>query len=172
MKIKTKIREHISQQLDVLIPERQWERYISILDRDGIPNRKQLIGIFMTLCQHVEVLENAIEDLYFQLEMKSTEILPRVAQSGEGGGSGTPGNVFKLRSVKDITDDLDKQTTPETKAYYVNQTDWNILVKNVDASLSVNKPEYGFGKEIDPKDGKEKTCLFFKEKPIFKNLHE
>lgn len=148
MIIKERIRHKISQQLDVLIPENKWEQYIDLLDRDGIPNRKQLIGIFMILCQQVEILESLIEDLYGQAK--------------------TPQPDFKLRTAKDIYAELEAAQDPSTTAFYVSPNDWKILEKSLDSALAKLKPEYGYGKETDPRDKIEKTCLYLNNLPVFK----
>ena len=157
-RIKEKIRQKISQHLDILIPENRWQQYIDILDRDGIPNRKQLIGVFMILCQQVETLENLIEDLFFQVEMLEKPQQNPVRTVEED---------FKLRTPHSVYQELEKSWHPNTTAFYVSVSDWKILEKAVDPEMAKTKPQYGYGKETDPKDGKVKTCLFYKELPIF-----
>lgn len=158
-KIRTKIRQDISQLLDVLIPENRWQQYIDLLDRDGIPSRKQLIGIFMLLCQHVETLENTVEDLSFEIELlQGSKPAPR--STGEG---------FKLRSDMDVITDLEAQKKDDTKAFYVSSQDWAIMEKSVDLELAKTKPEYGYGKETNPISGKEETCLYYKDLPVFRS---
>lgn len=148
MIIKDKIRHKISQQLNIVIPPNKWVQYIELLDRDGIPNRKQLIGVFMIMAQHLEMFEGLFEDLY--------------------GQKPTPQPDFKLRTAKDIYAELEAAQDPSTTAFYVSSSDWGILEKAIDPALAKTKPEYGFGKEKDPKDGTEKTCLYFHDLPIFK----
>lgn len=143
-KIKNKIRQDISQLVDVLIPENRWTQYIDLLDRDGIPNRKQLIGIFMIMAQHIEVIENIIDD-------------EKLGKSFD-----------KLRSASDVNSELEAQQDSSTKAFYVSSSDFGVLEKSINLSLAKLKPEYGYGKETDPRDGKEKTCLYFKDLPVFK----
>lgn len=162
-RIKVKIRQRISQILDVLIPENRWEQYVELLDRDGKPSRKQLIAIFMSMCQHMETLENLYEDLAFQIEMlEGSKNKQSVRVTEEG---------FKLRTPLDVTDDLEKQLNPDTKAFYISTSDWEIMGKTIDSKLAATKPQYGYGKEVDPKDGKTKTCLYYKDIPIFKLIH-
>lgn len=156
-KIKRKIRQDVSQIVDILIPENKWESYIDMMDRDNKFQKKNLIAIIFALCQQVEVFEGLIEDIYFQIELLqgSKPVTPVTPQ-------------FKLRTVNEVVTDLEKQHTPDTKAFYVSPQDWDILAKNVDLTLAKTKPEYGFGKETDPLDGKEKTCLYNKDLPVFR----
>ncbi len=153
MRIKNRIRQNVSQIFDILIPENKWQEYLDLLDRDGHPNRRELMQLILAFSNHLEVLEETIEDLYFQIELlegKST-VAPK-----------TPD--FKLRTPIDVDNDLDKLLTPETTRFYVSADDWKVLEKTVD-----NKdPEKGYGKEVDPKDGVEKICLYYKGLPIFK----
>lgn len=158
--IKVKIRQKISQILDVLIPENRWEAYVELLDKDGKPSRKQLISIFMAICQHMETLENVYEDLSFQLDILEGSKPEQSVRSTQEG--------FKLRTPLDITDDLEKQLTSETKAYYISASDWDIMRKTIDPILAATKPEYGYGRERNPVSGKEETCLYYKSLPIFK----
>jgi hypothetical protein len=161
-RIKRKIRQEVSQIVDVLIPENKWEQYIDLMDRDNKFQKKNLIAIIFVMCQELEVFENLIEDLYFQLDLL------------QGPSAGVPKQTapvapaFKLRTVNDVIADLEKQHTPDTKAFYVSPQDWEILEKNIDPDLAKTKPEYGYGKEIDPLDGKEKTCLYNKDFPVFR----
>jgi hypothetical protein len=156
-KIKRKIRQEVSQIVDVLIPENKWEQYIELMDRDNKFQKKNLIAIIFVMCQELETFENLIEDLYFQIELL------------QGNKPAMPvATNFKLRTVNDVVADLEKQHTPDTKAFYVSPQDWEILEKNIDPDLAKTKPEYGYGKEIDPLDGKEKTCLYNKDLPVFR----
>lgn len=158
--IKIKIRQKISQILDVLIPENRWEQYVDLLDKDGKPSRKQLIAIFMSMCQHMETLENVYEDLAFQVELlEGTKTAQSVRSTEEG---------FKLRTPLDVTDELEKQQTPDTKSFYISSTDWEIMRKTIDPALAATKPEYGYGKEKNPVSGKEEVCLYYHNLPIFK----
>lgn len=158
--IKIKIRQRISQILDVLIPENRWEQYVELLDKDGKPSRKQLIAIFMSMCQHMETLENVYEDLAFQVEMlEGTKTAKDVRTTEEG---------FKLRTPLDVTDDLEKTRNSETKAFYISSHDWEIMQKTIDPGLAATKPEYGYGKEKNPVSGKVESCLYYKDLPIFK----
>lgn len=159
-RIKVKIRQKVSQILDVLIPENRWEQYVELLDRDGKPSRKQLISIFMTMCQHMEILENMYEDISFQLDiLEGNKTAQDVRKTDED---------FKLRTPLDVTGDLETQLTPETKAFYVSGQDWTIMGKMMDPKLAATKPEYGYGKETNPISGKTETCMYYKDKPIFK----
>ena len=93
-KIREKIRQKVSQGLDVLIPENRWEQYIELLDRDGKFTRKNMLMLAMVTAQQVEILENLVEELYFRLEMieKPNGVEP-TRSLNEG---------FKLRTKKDI----------------------------------------------------------------------
>jgi hypothetical protein len=57
------IRAKVSRFLDILIPEGKWEEYLELLDRNGIPNRKQTIGLLLIICQQIEKLENDYKQL-------------------------------------------------------------------------------------------------------------
>ena len=61
------IREKISRLLGVMIPPGKWEQYLDMLDKNGVPNRKQLIGLVLIICQHLESLENVKADLESQI---------------------------------------------------------------------------------------------------------
>jgi len=52
------IREKVSRLLGVMIPPGKWEQYLDMLDKNGVPNRKQLIGMVLIICQQIELLEN------------------------------------------------------------------------------------------------------------------
>jgi hypothetical protein len=52
------IREKVSRLLGVMIPEGRWVNHLEALDREGIPNRKQMIGLLLIICQTIEDLEN------------------------------------------------------------------------------------------------------------------
>jgi hypothetical protein len=54
------IRDKVSRLLGLSIPAGKWESYMGILDRDGVPNRKQLIGLVLIICQQIEILENDV----------------------------------------------------------------------------------------------------------------
>lgn len=158
-KIKRKIRQEVSQITDILIPENRWETYVNLMDRENKFTRKNLISVIMVMCQELELFENLIEDLYFQVELLQgqTPDIPVPTQ-------------FKIRTKIDIYKDLELIAVEGVKALYVSARDWDILANAVDPTLSKEKPEHGFGKEIDPKNGEERTCLYFKELPVFKNV--
>lgn len=155
MKIKEGIRLKYSQIFDTLIPEKQWERYFTHLDKEGHPNRREMLQLLIVLGQSVERLEQLTEDLYFQLELLQGANPEKVTEE------------VKLRTPMDVVMDLKAGKTEETKAYYVNQSDWKTLEKTLDAELAKTKPEYGYSKEIDPRDNTEKTCMICDDLPVF-----
>lgn len=63
MKFKIGIRQSVSQVFDVLIPQGKWQEYIEMLDRDGHPNRRELIALVLIFSKHIEALEAAVENL-------------------------------------------------------------------------------------------------------------
>lgn len=56
-----RLRPEISEILDIVIPENKWIEYFELLDKDSIPNRKQLHLIVATLCQHLDTLEQLLD---------------------------------------------------------------------------------------------------------------
>jgi len=159
MKIKEKIRQKVSQSLDVLIPENQWEKYIDLLDRDGKFSKKTIIAVILLLCQQVEKLETLVEDLYFELDMLGGVKHEEKSEVKD----------FKLRTPMDIAKELDKQYTRDTKAFYLSPADFKIFEKTIDPTLAKTDPTRGYSKEKDPLDGKEKTCLLYKDLPVFRS---
>ncbi len=157
-KIKRKIRQEVSQITDVLIPENRWEHYIDLMDRENKFTRKNLISIVMLMCQELEQFENLIEDLYFQVELLQGHN-PQMPLPKE----------FKIRTKINIYKDLEALNAEGVKAFYVSRKDWDILEKSVDPALSKEKPEHGFGKEVNPKTGLEETCLYYNDLPIFRS---
>lgn len=145
------IRQKASQVLDTLIPENSWIVYADALDQEGKFTKKITTTLILTICQHLEEMEQAIMDLQYQIAKDG--LLPQKPK-------------VKLRTAADIHADMDTQG--DVPAYYVDSLDWHILEKSLDAKLAKTDPNYGFGKDIDPKDNKEKTCLFYKSKPVFK----
>lgn len=146
MKIREGIRQKASQIFDVLIPENQWMVYVNELDRNGKFDRLAMLKMIMLLSENQEKLEHFVEDLYFRVELlegkKSTpEVKPEIKLI-------TPMDIYAKFTIN-----------PDTKALYVSEMDWQVLAK-------VTKE---LGKEVDPKDGKEKTCLTYKDLPIFKD---
>lgn len=51
------IREKISEILNTYIPEGKWNEYLGLLDRDGHPNRKELLEIIVALGKAIEELQ-------------------------------------------------------------------------------------------------------------------
>ncbi len=157
-KVNRKIRQEVSQITDILIPEHRWEEYINLMDRENKFTRKNLISIIMVMCQELEQFEAMLEDLYFQVDLlqglKPAEPLP---------------TEVKIRTTATIYEDLAKLVKPGIKALYVSEKDWEVLGANIDPVLSKTKPEYGYGKEIDPKTGDERTCLYFQNLPVFRS---
>jgi|GEM_PF-6605235 len=154
MKIKVKIRQDVSQVLDTLIPENRWNEYIEMLDRDGHPNRRELLSLIVTFAKHIETLENTLEDMAFQIDLlegNTQSIKPIEAP-------------FKLRTAIDVQKELEASKTLETKQFTVSSDDFALLEQLVDAK----DPEKGYGKEIDQLDGKEKVCLFYLGLPVFR----
>ncbi len=154
MKIKSKIRQSVSQVYDVLIPENKWEQYAEMLDRDGHPNRRELCKLILVFGQHIETLEDMIEDLYFQIELLEGNKEATAPQKAE----------FKLRTPIDVFNDLQGLLKPDSKCFYLSADDWAVLEKTV----KPNDPENGYGKERNEKTGNEETCLYYKSLPVFK----
>jgi len=155
--IKEPIRQKVSQAFDVFIPPSQWEQYVDLIDKAGW-SRKQMLTILMLSCQQIERLEGLIEDLYFQLEI----------QAGQHPDKPEP-TYFHLRTSREIHEDLDKIWNEQTKAFYVSSQDFKILEKKLDPNLAKNDAQYGYSKDVDPKDGIEKTCLLYRNLPVFRN---
>ena len=153
MKLKS-VRQSVSQVFDVLIPEGKWNSYLEMLDKDGHPNRREMVELVLTFGKHIEALEDAVMDL-----SSSIEVL-----GGKNEAISTPAKEIKLRTVHDIQAELEASITPQTKVLYVSSDDWSILEKNVNP----NDPETMPGKEYDPKDQKEKTALYYKDLLVFK----
>jgi hypothetical protein len=61
--MKNNLRQQVSQVLDTLIPEGQWDKYVDMLDREGKFTRKSELSIILLLCKQIEVLEDKIEIL-------------------------------------------------------------------------------------------------------------
>lgn len=61
MKPNDKIRYKISHLLDIVIPPNGWEEYISLLDAEGIPNRRQMVAMLMIICRQIELLEELLD---------------------------------------------------------------------------------------------------------------
>jgi hypothetical protein len=154
--IKTRIRQLISQDLETLIPEGKWREYIDLLDRDGAFTRKKQMTMLITLCQQIEKIEEELERLEFTGPSKETaEVRPIIALTYE--------------SIHDGLERVLQTATKLPEVFYINEREWDVLSKAVDPQKAATKPEYGFGKEVDPRDGKEKTCLFHNNLPIFKD---
>jgi len=164
-KIKQKIRQKVSQALDVLIPANQWEAYVDSLDRDGAFTRKNMLSLAMISCQQIEKLEELVEDLYFQLDMMQGKQYPQVPPTPP-----VAEEPFKIRTVAGIMKDLDAAQTPNTKSFYVSESDWNILSNHIDPVLAHSNPEYGYGKELNEKTDRIEVCMYYHEKPVFKNI--
>lgn len=137
MKIEP-IRQAVSQYLDILIPDNQWEEKLDVLDREGSPTKKQMLGLFLILFKHVEALENKI--------------------------SGQEAQFNRLRTGEDVISELSKKQGP----HYVTSSDWDLLKKRADNPLTKNDPRYGVGKEIDPRDNKQKVCFYVNDSAIFR----
>lgn len=163
-KIQNKIRADMSQNFGVLIPEGKWDQYFHMLDQDGHPNRKELLATILTYAQHIEQLENLVEDLYFQLGLLENKTVP-LANNPEVKPEEPE---VTLRTRESIVADLAKITTPQTNVYYLSERDWRIFEQSVSTELGKSNPEFGYGKEVDPKDYKEKTCLYYNGKPVFR----
>lgn len=142
MKIKNRIRQDISQVFNVLIPQGRWNEYVELLDRDGHPNRRELVSLILVFAKHIEVLENLIE---------TEETLG-----------------FKLRTLTTVQSEMDKEMSDETEAFFVSGDDFKLLEQAVNPNLAKSKPEYGYGKELNPRSNTEETCLYYKNKPVFR----
>lgn len=153
MKLKTRIRQLVSQELNVLIPEGKWAEYLDALDANGKFGRKQQLMVALVTCRQVEYLEGLIEDLYFRSE-QSNAVSPK--------SSVEPG--WTLVTASTIIRTLLESKTPETKAFYIDADDWKVLAK----AATGENPGNGVGKEVDPADEKEKACLYIDNTPVFR----
>lgn len=136
MKLES-IRQEVSQYLDILIPENQWESKLDVLDKEGAPTKKQMLGLFLILFKHVEALENKV--------------------------SGQETQFSRLKTGEDVVKSLEGKEG----AQYVSNSDWELLKKRSESSHALD-PQYNMGKEVDPRDGKQKSCFYVGDNPVFK----
>ena len=159
MKIPNKIRQKVSQYLEILIPEGQWEQYVDMLDRDGKFTSKNMMAILLIACRQIETLETIVEDLSYQLDLLQNR--PAVKSSPD----------VKLRTGNDIKVDLDTewQNNRNLTCFHLTKEDWKILEKNIDPSLAKMNADFGYGREINPDTKREEVCLYYRERPVFKD---
>jgi len=131
---------------------------MEMLDRDGHPNRRELVALILVFGKHIETLEQAVEDIYLRLDLLEGKKPLDLTKAPE----------IKLRTPADIANDLSTRLSLGTKVFYLSAEDWKILEKQVNMELAGSNTEYGYGKETDPRDFKEKVCLFYKGLPVFK----
>jgi hypothetical protein len=142
-RIKEPIRQKVSQAFNFYIPPNQWEQYIDYFDEKGW-SRKQMLTVLMILCQQVEYLESLM--------------------------GGAQAQYTRLRTEKDIHDDLDKiYKEGVTTAFFVSSLDFKVLEKKLDPNKSRTDPQYGYQKELNPKTQREETCLLYRNLPVFRN---
>lgn len=182
-KVKTRIRQKVSQALGILIPEGGWEQKIDEVDRMGWSDKKSLT-LLILLCQQVEKIEIYIEDLYFQQELRDEAMV--TPSKGREELSPTQLQEFseaikskkapelpeiRLRTPEDIASEFDKdfKNNPQLAAFYIPPADFKIFAKRIDPTKAKTDPEYGYSKETDPLDGKEKTCMLYKGIPVFQS---
>ena len=153
--IKNPIRQQISEIFRVLIPKNQWDAYLAGLDKEGHPNRVEMLKIITAYGKQIEVLEDLVKNLSFQVDM----IQGKTATYN-------PDAVMKLRTISDIYKELEEELKKGVKSLYLTKPDFGIMYESI-PEKDKKSGENGYFKEIDPIDGKEKTCMMFRNTPVF-----
>lgn len=59
----SQISKKVSQILGFTIREGEWERFLTPIDQEGEPTRKNTASILFALCEEIERLERMVEDV-------------------------------------------------------------------------------------------------------------
>lgn len=147
------VRDEIAAIFEVYIPKGQWRVLLDALDQEGKPTRKQVNSILLSFGQHIEALEDQVAEL-------QTQLLPKTSADVNTTYSYTRTTMPEaLMTAQTIIQELQAKN-PLDKAYYLGVVSWDILVAQIKKEGKKLNPELFYGKEVDPKTGHEKTCIF------------